>query len=60
MRSVDDQFIAAELIHADGTMTLNAKQIVNGGYKCGFLGMMTCEKGILPFLLVSMVMSPKD
>lgn len=39
--------INRELIHADGTMTLNAKQIVNGGYKCGFLGMMTCEKGTL-------------
>lgn len=35
------------LIHADGTMTLNAKKIVNGGYKCGFLGLMTCEKGTL-------------
>lgn len=34
-------------ILANGTMTLNAKQVVNGGYKCGFLKLSTCGKGTL-------------
>lgn len=34
-------------IVANGTMTLKAKKVVNGGYRCGFLNMSTCGVGTL-------------
>ena len=39
--------INRDKIVAGGTMTLNAKQVVNGGYKCGFLKLFTCDAGLL-------------
>ncbi len=35
------------LIRADGTLTMTAKKVVNGGYRCGFLNLATCGKGTI-------------
>lgn len=34
-------------IQAGGEMTLNAQRVINGGYRCGFLGWDTCGVGTL-------------
>lgn len=39
--------INQELMVANGTMTLNAKNVINGGYSCGLFGWNTCEVGTL-------------
>lgn len=35
------------LIQADGTMKLAGKEVINGGYGCGFLNLKTCGVGTL-------------
>lgn len=35
------------LIQADGTLTMNAKKVVNSGRGCGWLGFNTCDVGTL-------------
>lgn len=32
-------------LRAGGTMTIKAKNVINGGYKCGFLNLKTCGEG---------------
>ncbi|MBZ7670488.1 filamentous hemagglutinin N-terminal domain-containing protein [Klebsiella grimontii] len=34
-------------IGAGGTLTLAAKKVVNGGYRCGFMWLATCGKGTI-------------
>lgn len=34
-------------IGAGGTLTMTAKKVVNGGYRCGFLNLSTCGKGTI-------------
>ena len=34
-------------IGAGGTLTMSAKKVINGGYRCGFLGLATCGKGTI-------------
>ncbi|HIF6299393.1 TPA: hypothetical protein ACX3LH_001675 [Klebsiella michiganensis] len=34
-------------IRAGGTLTMSVNKVVNGGYRCGFLGWATCGKGTI-------------
>ena len=34
-------------IGAGGTLTMSVNKVVNGGYRCGFLGWATCGKGTI-------------